>query len=381
LRGRKYILLAIPIVLVLSAVAYSQLSVPSHSSVTLNVGYPDEFDESDVTDQYAFQLLASQGIQVTYTTYGNPPLAYKALLAGQQEIIYDETMGSLVSGQDTTCVGGYELGGVYLAVAGDNITTPSQLLGKTAADFGPGSILRDLNYYWFSQAGIPVNTVGPNPDSVYLEAGGQNVETLHDLETGQAQEIVVDNFILSDLQSPSVNNSAHNGPFHVLFYSPTNIYSTCYAVRDDWLSNPSNQLILEKFLAAIYQAQRHFISNPNQYVSFAENQLPETSAAEIQFASTFYPAEFAYWPYGLYNLQGSQSLQTKYNNTNEFFITAGALKSFVDNDTVQPFGVFNKYFELKALQTIGPYTYPNQSWVNSNFESDLLGWVPSWMTG
>lgn len=348
--------------------------------MTLKIGYPEEIDESDVTDQYAFQLLASEGIQVTYTTYyQNPTLAYESLLTGQQDIVYDETMGSLVSGQNTTCVGGYQLGGVFLAMAGEGITHPSQMLGKIAADFGPGSIMRDLNDYWFRQADIPVNILGRNPASVYLETSNGDLQTLNDLETGQAQEIVADDFILSDLQSPSINNSAHNGPFHVLFYAPSNIYTSCYAVRDSWLSNPSNQLVLEKFLGAIYKAQRYFISNPEEFVSFAEQQMPETSSLEIQFASTFYPAHLAFWPYGSYNLQGVQSLQTKYNNTNEFFMTAGMIKALVANDSVQPYGVINKYFELRALQMIGPYTYPAESWVTSNFTSYVQSIVPSWM--
>jgi len=369
------------VILVITAAAYIQFSPPAaHSSVTLRVGYPEEVDESDVTDQYAFQILAGEGVQVTYTTYyENPPIAYKALLTGQQDIVYDETMGSLISGQNTTCVGGYQLGGIFLAVAGDNITDPSQLLGKTAADFGPGSILRDLNDYWFTRAGIPVNTVGPNPNSVYLHADGSDVETIHDLESGKAQEIVADDFILADLDSPSFNNSAHNGPFHVLFSAPDDIYSSCYAVRDDWLSNPANQLVLEKFLAAIYQAQRHFISNPSQYVTFGEQQLPDAPSFEIQFASTFYPAQLAYWSYGSYNLQGNESIQVKYNNTNEFFLTAGVLTSPVANDSVRPYGVFNKYFELKALQMLGPYAYPDESWVTPTFSSDIQAWVPSWM--
>lgn len=378
----KYVPLALAVALVISMVSYAQFTLSAsagENDVTLRVGYPDSLDESDVTDQYAFQLLAAEGIHLIPTFYGAAPLSYQALLAGQQDIAYDETMGSLISGQDTTCVGGYELGGVFLAVAGENITSPSQLLGKTAADFGPGSILRYLNDYWFEQAGIAVNTQGPNPNSVFLEAGGENVETVHDLESGQAQEIVVDDFILADLESSSVNNTAHGGPFHVLFYSPTNFYNSCYAVRDDWLSNPSNQMVLEKFLAAIYEAQRHFILNPNQFVTFAEQQLPETAPLEIQFASTFYPAQLAYWPYGLYNLQGNESLQIKYNNTNQFFITAGVLKTPVANDSVQPYGVFNKYFELQAIQMMAPYAYPDESWVTTTFATDLKGWVPSWM--
>jgi ABC-type nitrate/sulfonate/bicarbonate transport system substrate-binding protein len=379
----RYILFAVPLILILTAGGYALISFPiSHSTNTLKLGYPEEVDEADVTDQYAFQLLAAEGISVTFTTYyQNPSLAYKALLTGQQDIIYDETMGSLISGQDTTCVGGYQLGGAFLAVAGDNITSPSQLLGKTAADFGPGTIMRDLNDYWLKQAGIPINTLGPNPNSVYLEGAGPDVLTVHDLETGQAQEIVADDFILSDLGNPSINNTAHNGPFHVLFHSPTDLFSSCYAVRDDWLINPTNQLLLEKFLAAIYQAQRYFISSPNQFVTFAEQKLPETSPAEIQFASTFYPAQLAYWPYGMYNLEGNENLQLKYNNTNQFFITAGVLTSPVSNESVQPYGVFNKFFELKALTMIGQYTYPDTSWVTPVFASEIQDWVPSWMGG
>jgi ABC-type nitrate/sulfonate/bicarbonate transport system substrate-binding protein len=369
-------------VIVVTEFALVAFPTSSQPTVTLKVGYPEEIDESDVTDLFAFQLLAKEGIQVTYTTYyENPSLAYKGLLASDQDIILDETMGSLVSGQDTTCVGSYQLGGVFLAVAGDNITSPSQMLGKTAADFGPGSIMRDLNDYWFTQAGIAVNTVGTNPSSVYEEAAPGDVQTLHDLLTGQAQEIVADDFILSDLQSPTVNSSAFNGPFHVLFYAPANIYSSCYAVRDSWLASPSNQVLLEKFLGALYQAQRYFILHPTRFVNYALDQLPESPEAEIQFASTFYPAHLAFWPYGVYNLQGNESLQIKYNNTNQFFIDAGILKSPVANGTVQPYGVFNKYFELKALQMIGPYTYPQEIWVNDTFTSNLQHWVPAWMDG
>ena len=87
------------------------------------------------------------------------------------------------------------LSGTFLAIAGDGITKPSQLLGKTAEDFGPGTIMRYLNYYWFKEAGIAVNTDGPSPDSVYLKNGGENIERVNDLQSGAAQEIVVDDFI------------------------------------------------------------------------------------------------------------------------------------------------------------------------------------------
>ncbi len=366
-------------------VSYSEMNLPVSSAgqtnITLTIGYPNSMDESEVTDQYAFQLLAAEGIHVIPTYYDNPSLDYKGLIAGQQEISYDESEGSLLSGQATTCVGGYMLAGTYLAVAGDGITSPSQLLGKTAEDFGAGTIERYLDYYWFDQAGVPTNTIGPNPNSVFLKTGGENVETVHDLETGAAQMIVVDDFILSDLQNPSINNSAHDGPFHVIFYAPHNYYDTCFAARDDWLSSASNQAVLVKFLAALYQAQRYFISNHDSYLTFAEQQLPETPISEIQFASTYYPAHYAYWPYGIYNLQGDQNISVKYNGTNQFFITAGVLKSPVANDSVKPFGVYNKYFELQALQMLGPYSYPNESWVGTtpSFESNLQSWVPSWM--
>jgi len=48
---------------------------------------------------------------------------------------------------------------------------------------------------------------------------------------------------------------------------------------------------------------------------------------------------------------------------------------------VQPYGMINKYFELKALEEIGPYTYPNESWVSPNFLANIRSWVPVWMTG
>jgi ABC-type nitrate/sulfonate/bicarbonate transport system substrate-binding protein len=375
-----YLSLAIAAILVVGVVSYLEDSGPrAPSNAVLRVGYPESVDEGDVVDLYAFQLLASEGVKVTPTYYGSPPLNYEGLVAGQQDVIFDETMGSLLSGQNTTCVGGTWLGGPYLAIAGEGITKPSEMLGKTAADFGPGSILRDLNEYWFARAGIQVSTAGTSPNSVYLENSGVDLVTLNDLLTGQAQEIVLDDFIISDLSG--VNDTAHHGPFHVLFTAPNTVFAHCYAVKDSWLSDPSNQLILEKFLAAAYQAQRHFISNPDQFVTFAEEQMGENSSSEVQFVSTYYPGQMVYWPYGLYNLQGNQSLQAKYNDTNQFFATAGLLANPVANESVGPFGVFNKYFELKALEMLGPYDYPKESWVTPAFESEIQSWVPPWMTG
>lgn len=370
--------------LAVSIASAAQLTLPSAAganNVTLKVGYPDSLDESDVMDLYAFQILANEGIYVVPTYYDSPPLAYKALISGQQDIAYDESGGSFFTGQQTTCVGGYMLSGTFLAIVGDGITSPSQLLGKTAEDFGPGTIMRYLNYYWFKEAGISVNTNGPNPTSVYLKNGGENIERVNDLQSGAAQEIVVDDFILADFESPSINNTAHGGPYHVLFYSPDNYFDTCYVVADNWLSNTANQGLLVKFLAALYEAQRYYISNPGMFVTFAEHQLPLTPPAEIEFASTFYPGHYTYWPYGLYNLQGNQNLKAKFATTSDFFMTAGVISSPLVNDSVQPYGMINKYFELKALEAIGPYAYPNEPWVNPTFSANIRSWVPAWMAG
>jgi ABC-type nitrate/sulfonate/bicarbonate transport system substrate-binding protein len=381
---KRYAPIIVACLLVVSIASAAQLTLPAAAganNITLRVGYPDSLDESDVMDLYAFQILANQGIQVVPTYYDSPSLAYKALISGQQDIAYDESGGSFFTGQQTTCVGGYMLSGTFLAIVGDGITSPSQLLGKTAEDFGPGTIMRYLNYYWFKEAGIAVNTDGPNPTSVYLKNGGENIVRVNDLQSGAAQEIVVDDFILADFESPTINNTAHGGPYHVLFYSPDNYFDTCYVVADNWLSNTANQGLLVKFLAALYQAQRYFISNPDALVTFAEQQLPLTPPAEIEFASTFYPGHYTYWPYGLYNLQRNQSLEAKLATTSDFFMTAGVISSPLVNDSVKPYGMINGYFELKALEAIGPYTYPNESWVNSAFSANIQSWVPAWMTG
>lgn len=381
----RYVPLVIAIVLTVSIITYAQANVlSSKSSVSLRIGYPDSLDESDVQDLYAVQILKSEGINVQSTYYDAPPLAFDALVAGQQDIVYDESDGSYgLSGfnANTTCIGGYMLSGTFLAIAGNGITSPSQMLGKTSEDFGAGTTMRYLNEYWFKQAGIPTNLNGPSSTSVYIRNGGENYERVHDLETGVAQEIVVDDFILADVESPSVNNSAHGGPFHVLFTSPDNYYDTCYAARDDWLVNTANQVLAEKFLAALYEAQRWSISYPNQFVQFAEQQLPETPVNEIEFASTYYPQHYTYWPYGLYNLQGNQSLGIKFNDTSQFFIQAGVITSTIQNSSAQPYGVINKYFELKALQMLPPYTYPDESWVDSTTVANIESWVPSWMGG
>jgi len=349
---------------------------------TLAVVYPDSLDESEVTDQFAFQILSAEGIHVNPTYYSSPTLAYESLISGQQDIAYDESGGSFGIGgiqQQTTCVGGYMLSGSFIAIVGDGITNPTQLLGKTAEDSGPGTITRFLNEYWFKEAGIQFNANTQVNGTVYLKAGLENYNLIQDLEKGAVQEVVVDSFILPDLESSSVNSTSNGGPFHVLFYSPNNIFDSCYVVRDDWLVNPANQRILVEFLSAIYQAQRIFIANPAAFVPFAEKLLPYSPLGEIRNTSTLYPAHFTYWPYGEYNLQVDQNVSIKFENTVNFYVQAGVLSGPVQNDSVKPYGIVNKYFELKALQSLGPYNYPNDSWVTLNFTSDIHSWVPSWM--
>ncbi len=377
----------IAVCLALSIVYFDMYALTASSGstkVSLRVVYPDSLDESDVTDQFAFRILAAEGIQVTPTYYSSAPFAYEALVAGQQDIAYDESAGPYGIGgiqQDTTCVGGYMLGGSFLAISGQGITNASQMIGKTAEDAGPGTITRFLNDYWFREAGVPTNANAQVNGSVYLKTGLENYHLVADIEKGEVQEIVVDSFILPDLENPSVNNSADGGPFHVLFTTPDNIFTSCYVVRDNWLSNPVNQGTLVKFLAAIYQAQRIFISEPSALTPFAEGLLPFTPLPELENASTLYPTHFTYWPYGEFNLQGSQNVTVKFENTVNFFVQAGILSSPVQNDSVKPYGIINKYFELEALESLGPYIYPRQSWVNANFTSELQSWVPSWMDG
>ncbi len=385
----KYAPIILAVILAVSIVGYAQMALPAPSgpiNVTLRVGYPDSLDESDVTDMYAYQMLATQGIHVIPTFYDAPPLSYKGLLSGQQDISYGTTaqafaLGPGVNHQQTTCTTNYLLAGVFLAIAGQGITSPQQMMGKTIEDFGPGTSTRALSYYWFATSGMKTNTNAPDPNSVFLRTGGGNVARVHDLEAGTVQAIVVDDFVLSDFQNPAVNDTAHNGPFHVLFYAPADYLADCYSVRDDWLSNPQNQQVLVKFITALIQAQRYFLSNPEQYLTFTQNQLPLTDPGEIKFASVFYPARYTYWPYGVFNLQGSQSLQNKFDNTNKFFLAAGLIKTPVSNDTVQPYGVINKYFELQALRSLGPYTYPKAPWVDQTFAANVQSWVPSWMGG
>jgi ABC-type nitrate/sulfonate/bicarbonate transport system substrate-binding protein len=383
LRLSRFLPLLIAVILVISVFYYIQNSLPASSGsvITLKVVYPDSLDESEVTDQFAFQILQNEGFRIVPTYYDSASLAYDSLVAGQADIAYDETGGSFGTGgnQQTTCVGGYALGGEFLAIAGDGITNPSQMIGRTAEDSGPGTITRYLNDYWFKQAGVAVNANSPNNNSVYLKIGRENYDLVHDLESGVAQEVVVDDFILPDLTSPSVNSSSDGGPFHVLFTTPNSIFETCYAVKDSWLSNPSNQAILVTFLAAQYEAQRLFISNPAAFVTFAEKFLPFSNPAEIQYTSSYYPSQFIYWPYGLYNLQGNESLSTKFENTANFLVDAGVLASAPQNDSVTPYGMVNKWFELRALQTLGVYNYPDETWVTPNFVSEIRSWVPSWM--
>ncbi len=379
----RYAPLAVGVILAVAVVAYAQLSLPSPSipsATTLRVGYPDSLDPSTVSDLMAYsQILPAEGINVVPTFYDAPSLSYKGLVAGQQDIGLISSNAEFIGvpqGAQTTVVTCYALAGTFLMVASDGITKPAQLLGKSVDDFGPGSQTRALNLYWLAQAGVKTNANGPAADSVYVRASGGNIARVHDLETGVAQGIAVDDFTLSQLRDPVTNVTSNHGPFHVLFYAPNNVVSVCYAVRDDWLGVSANQQVLVKWIAAIIQAQRNFISNPQVGVSFAASQLPLAPPGQIPYVSTFYPQHYTYWPYGIFNLQGDLTVNKLLDNTNNFLTVAGTISQPLQNSSVKPYGVFNKWFEFRALQQLGPYQYPCQSWVNAAFIANLNAWVP-----
>jgi hypothetical protein len=263
-------------------------------------------------------------------------------------------------------------------VAGYGITSASQLKGAAVDDFGTGSQTRALNLYWFSQAGVPTNTVGLNSSSIYLRPSGPNPTRLVDLQhgTGGVKAITVDDFLLPLVQGAN-NNTANGGPFHVLFNSPTNVAGVCYAVQDSWLQSPGNQAVLVKWLAAITQAQRYFISNPTAAVSYMQSQLPLTDPNEIKFATTFYPQHWTYWPYGFLNLQGSLSATNIFAASNAFYTVSGSITSPLSNSSGGPFGILNGEFEKQALLSLGPYTYPCSSWTTASFASQVNAIVPS----
>ena len=220
----RIIPIVVAVILAGTLVYAAMAAVPQVSAglnVSVRVGYPDSLDESDVSDMYAYQLLATQGIHVTPTFYDAPPLSYKGLISGQQDVAFDTSAQTMAlgpaQGQQTTCVTSYALAGVFLAIAGQGITSPQQMIGKAVDDFGPGSSTRSLDLYWYSQAGINVtqDASSPAPGTVLLRNIGGNIERVSDLESKGAAAIVVDDFILSDFQG-SKNTTANGGPFHVL---------------------------------------------------------------------------------------------------------------------------------------------------------------------
>lgn len=381
----------IAVILAGTLVYAAMVNVPAASSglnVALTVGYPDSLDESDVTDMYAYsQILAPEGIHVTPTFYDAPPLSYKGLISDQVDISFDTSAQTMAlgpaQGEQTTCVTSYALAGVFLMIVGQGITSPQQMIGKTVDDFGPGSSTRALDIYWFDSVGINVTQDASSPaaGNVLLRNIGGNIARVHDLQSKAAAGIVVDDFILSDFTG-SANTTANGGPFHVLFYAPNTIYDNCFAVRDSWLQSSSNGVantkIIVMFIKAVIEAQRHFISNPADLVTFAQGQLPLTAPAEIQFTSTFYPAHYTYWPYGAFNLVGSGALSTKYAATQKYFVLVGDITQTVPNSTVSPYGVVNAYFEQQALQQLGPYTYPkSSSWMTPELQNYIASTVPS----
>lgn len=383
----RYLPLVVGVILALAVVTTAVYYVPSGTAAgvpktVLRVGYPDSLDESDVSDLYAYNnILPAQGITVYPTFYDAPFLSYQGLVGGQQDIALvsgSSLFAGVSQGEHSTLVSCYSLGGTFLMIAGYGITSASQLKGAAVDDFGTGSETRALNLYWFSQAGVPTNTVGLNSSSVYLRPSGPNPTRLYDLEhgIGGVKAITVDDFLLPDVQGAN-NSTAKNGPFHVLFYSPTNVVSVCYAVQDSWLQSKSNQAALTKWIAAIIQAQRDFISNPSLMQSYASSQLPLTDPSEIKFASTFYPQQWTYWPYGFLNLQGDLSAQKILAASNNFYTVSGSIGSPLSNSSGGPFGLFNGWFEKAALQSLQAYTYPCQSWVSPSFAAQVNAVVPS----
>jgi hypothetical protein len=368
---------------VATAVTYLPASTsPGAQNTVLRVGYPDSLDESDVSDLYAYNnILPAEGITVAPTFYDAPYLSYQGLAGGQQDIALvsgSSLFAGVSQGEQSTLVSCYSLGGTFLMIAGYGITNPSQLKGGAVDDFGTGSQTRALNLYWLSQAGVPTNTVGLNSSSVYLRPSGPNPTRLSDLEKGigGVKAITVDDFLLPSVEGAN-NNTANNGPFNVLFYSPTNVPGVCYAVQDSWLASARNQAALTKWIAAIIQAQRDFISNPSLMQNYAASQLPLTASSEISFASTFYPQHWTYWPYGILNLQGTLSATNLLANSNTFYVTSGSITSPLTNSSGGPFGLFNGNFEKAALQSLGSYTYPCQSWVTPSFAAQANAIVPS----
>jgi len=368
---------------VAAAVTYLPASTsPGTQNTVLRVGYPDSLDESDVSDLYAYNnILPAQGITVVPTFYDAPFLSYQGLAGGQQDIALvsgSSLFAGVSQGEKSTLVSCYSLGGTFLMIAGYGITNLSQLKGGAVDDFGTGSQTRALNLYWLSHAGVPTNTVGLNASSVYLRPSGPNPTRLYDLEhgIGGVKAIAVDDFLLPSVEGAN-NNTANNGPFRVLAYSPTNVPGVCYAVQDSWLASTSNQAALTKWLAGIIQAQRDFISNPSLMQTYAASQLPLTDPAEIKFASSFYPQHWTYWPYGLLNLQGAYSATNLLANSNTFYLTAGSITSPLANSSGGPFGLFNRNFEKAALQSLGPYTYPCQSWTTPTFAAQVNAVLPS----
>jgi len=128
----RFIPISVAVVLAIIIVALAATSVKSAvytpQTITLRVGYPDSLDEGDVSDLYAYShILAQEGINVIPTYYDAPPLSYKGLVSGQQDIgIVSATSEweGVAQGEQTTVVACYAIGGTFLMIAGQNITKP-----------------------------------------------------------------------------------------------------------------------------------------------------------------------------------------------------------------------------------------------------------------
>lgn len=398
----KYVPIIVAVILAVAMVSYAVATVPSvaqSNTVTLRVGYPDSLDESDVSDTWAFtHILPNEGINVIPTYYDAPPLAYKGLISGQQDIVLVSTSSSMLGiteGEQTTCLTAYNVGSGFITISNSNITTAQQMLGKTVEAFGPGSsTYADQVYFFHILHGMKTvySPSTPQSDAVNIKFSAGNVARVADLRSNVTQAISVDTFILPDFQG--ANNVS--GQYHVLM-PPTAIKapSGCYLVMDSWLT-AHYQLAL-KFVEGLMQSIRFFDSYPTPSHSdpnvlmangqpfnaqaYEESQLPLTSPTEIAFAVQYYPLNLIYSPWGEYNFGHPYSMQDLFDATNQLQIATDAYTTPVSITATQ-YGVWNSTLEQTALQALGPYTlncalYSQQALYNPSVGSFIQSILPS----
>ena len=386
----RYVPLIVAIILASSVAIYATAIVPPATTpthITLRVGYPDSLDESDVPDIWAYQhILAPEGITVIPTFYDDPALSYKSLITGQSDIAYAGNtllFDGLLLGVQATCLTSYALSSGFSIITNGGISNLHQLIGKWVEDSGPGTGTRAQILYQLATNGIPYSETGVyNASAVNFRTGVGNVARVHDLLSNATQGISVDTFIVSDFSSPSENTTANGGPFHVF---PELLIPDCIATTDAWLQKPGNYQIAVEFIAALTEAARYFISNPQFALHYEEQQLPETSPQEIQFAVNYYPTNYIYFPWGEFNLVGPLVNETAlFHTVNNYLLTTNLETGAVVNSSVHPYGVWNKYIELKALQSLPKYYFPCSlypGYVTSSFIQFVKESVPPSLGG